>query len=65
MLEGAAGELAGFREPQARKTQERVHDSCDHRRSAMDVKFGDILSGEALRAREPKDQGLVDGLAPP
>ena len=48
---GAAGEFAGLGEAQPHARQRRDH-RRDDRAAAMDVKFGDILAGNAARRRE-------------
>jgi hypothetical protein len=47
-----AGELARFGKAQT-EAVERLHDSSEHNAAAVYVKLGDILSGRAVRPREP------------
>src|SRR6516165_442980 len=47
----AAGELAGLGEPQTKPAQ-YLHNSSEHGATAMQVKLGEILRGDAVRRRE-------------
>ena len=63
VLEGAAGELAGLRQPQALDPAERRQHRGDHRAAAVELKLGHVLAGLAARAGKPERQRLVDRLA--
>ena len=58
----AAGELAGLGEPQAHSA-ERRHDCRQHATAAMQLQFGDIFAGNAVRRREPQRQAVIQILA--
>ncbi len=61
--EGAAGELARLRGAAARQAGERPQHGGAHRKTAMEVKLGLVLAGEALRPRHPGDERLVERFA--
>ena len=52
VLEGAAGELAGLRHPQARDPAERRQRGGDHGAAAVELELGHVLAGLAARRRE-------------
>ncbi len=53
VLEGAAGELARFRHPQAFDGCERRQHRGDHRAAAVQLQLGHVLAGLAMRRRKP------------
>ena len=63
VLEGAAGEFAGFGGPQFGSPAERFQHRRHHGTAAMKVEFGGILAGFAARAGKPQHQRIVDRLA--
>ena len=58
----AAGELARLGEPQPEAGQ-HLDNSGEHGAAAMQMKFGDILAGSAIRRREPQHQPVVERFA--
>ena len=63
VLEGAAGELAGFGRPAALDPAERVEHCRNDRMAAVKLQLGGILAGLAARRRKPEHERFVDGLA--
>ena len=58
VLEGAAGEFAGLRQAERRAGCRAASITRrDHRRAAMDVEFGHVFAGEAVRGRETRAPG--------
>ena len=63
VLEGAAGELAGFGRPAAFDLAERVEHRGNDRVAAVKLQLGRVLAGLAARRRKPEHQCFVDDLA--
>jgi len=62
VVKRAAGELAGFGEAQT-ESAEHAHDRGKYGAAAMQMKLGDILTGSAVRSREPQHQPIVELLS--
>ena len=62
VLEAAPGELAGLGRTQALDARQRGEHCGDHRAATVQLQFGDILAGLAVRAGKPQRQRLVDRL---
>ena len=60
VLERAAGELAGLRQPQSFHPPERGQHRGDDGAPAMQLQLGGVLAGFAARPRKPQHQRLVD-----
>ena len=56
VLEGAAGEFAGFGRAQAVDAAKRRQRGRDHRAAAMQLQLGDVLAGLAVRPGKPERQ---------
>ena len=63
VLEGAPGELARLRRPQALDASERAEHRCNHRAAAVQLQLGHVLAGLAVRPGKPQRQRFVDRLA--
>ena len=63
VLEGAAGEFAGLGGAQILEAGEGGQRRRDHRAAAVQLQFGRVLAGLAVRSGEPQRQRLVDHLA--
>ncbi len=62
VLKRAAGEFAGFGEPQP-EAAERTDDRGKHGAAAVQVEFGDVLAGKARRCGKPQDESVVERVA--
>ena len=58
---GASGEFAGFGNPQP-EAAEHLHNRGKHGATAVQMKLGDILTGDAARGREPQHEPVIEPL---
>ena len=63
VLECAPREFAGLGRTQAIDRAERIEHRRDHRASAMNMKFRDVLAGGAVRSRKPERHRFVERAA--
>ena len=64
IFECAPGELTRFRRPQPTDRRKRLESCRNHRPAAVNLKFGNILTGLAGGPRKPQRQRLVDRFSP-